>query len=198
MDTGNVLKWASSRKGLACLGAATLALAMLLWWAGRAHQRSTMRDLLNRSVPIISPPMELQFSARRPDNAAERSLMQPGVAAGYWVVRPSSRPGELEVLVTRAGQTYFSTVGSSIVAGFHAGTRLITSVDRIKDSGTTREISFTYAWTSSHPAVIVLGQLAPQLAHPYHGEAMLVRSGDSWQLVQWDLPDFEIALHQFQ
>lgn len=187
----------TARPVLAILSTILALLVTGGWWLWRAHQWAEVRDILNRSAPIISPPMELQFSARRRDTPGNRELLQPGLAAGFWVIRASSRAGELEVLLTREGQRYFSVVGNSIVAGFHAGTRLVTDIDSIEKFDTTRKAVFRYTWTSLHPAAAVLGSDVPATGRLYTGEAMLVRSDDRWRLAHWSMPDFEQLLRKF-
>lgn len=196
MDAATIVKWMRSGRGMACLSAVVLGLAALTWWAARTQQRSKMREILNSSAPITNPPMELQFPARQPDTPGRREALQPGVTSGYWVLRNTPASGQLEVLLTREGQKHFSTVGNTVVAGFHAGTRLVNSVDQITDTGTTRQLSFTYTWTSVQPGVAVLGSDTPALGRNYRGQALLVRSGDSWQLAHWSLPEFEFALQK--
>lgn len=187
-----------SPRRLAIPGAIILSVAVAGWGAHRLLVRSEMRALLNRSAPIINPAMELQFSARRPDSPATLELFQAGQAAGLWTIHSPDRNGSAVILLTTDGRRHFSTVGNTIVAGFRAGTRLVRSVSRIRDSDTTREVSFRYEWTSLHPAVSVLGQRAPVAGETYEGEAILVRGADGWQIAHWTTPDFEAAVRQFE
>ena len=189
-------QWTSGRRlALACLVIA--GLTALTWWIAQVHQRSQVRELLNKAGPIVSPPMELQFAARQPDSPDRLAVLAPGERAGYWIVRHNQPASEVDVLLTRTGQKYFSVVGKSVVATFHAGTRQITSVDGLKDSDTTREVSFTYIWTVVQPPTAVLGAATPSLGREYKGEAILVRSAGTWQLAHWSMPEFEEAISQF-
>jgi hypothetical protein len=191
-----IQKWKTGR-GLTILGASALALATLSWWAIRAHERSLMREVLNQSAPVISSPMELQFPARRADTPELRATLRAGVDAGFWIVRGGLAGNELEVFLTREGQKYFSVVGKSIVAAFRAGTRNVTAVTSIEETGTTRAVTFRYVWTSVQPATSVLGENTPTPGREYAGHAMLVHQGENWQLAHWSLPDFEDSLRQF-
>ena len=198
MDTGILMERIKSKQGLALIAVAALCLIVMIRLAILAHDRSAVQDVLNSSAPIISPPLELQFAARQPDNPDKRAVFMPGVAAGYWGIRSGAGSGGMEIILTREGQKLFTVVGSSIIAGFHAGTRHITKITKLEDTDTTREISFDYVWTSVQPATSVLGKRAPSTGQTYQGQAILVRSGESWQIAHWTMPELDDALKEFQ
>ncbi|MSO19641.1 MAG: hypothetical protein EXQ56_04140 [Acidobacteria bacterium] len=157
-----------------------------------------MIELLQKFTPLAKPPLEIQFPANLSSSEEIRALLTPGYDAGFWVVRGSHNGGQLEVRITRDGQRYFSTVGHRIVAGFGAGTRSITRIDTITDTPPTRRIEFRYVWIEIHPALAFLGTGTPMTGKEYAGDAMLVQTGDRWELAHWTTPEFDAAQKKFQ
>jgi hypothetical protein len=170
--------------------AAVLVALFLISQAYFSWRDSFLVSALNNSPAFASPEFPLEFSSRIQYDPL--TFVGRGARAGFWDWTPEG------LVLTTEGSRYFRIEGSRIISHAVAGRRRFSRFRERATQGPTERISFFYVWEELSPPTVALLFPPPQLGDEYLASAVLVRSGEQWEMSALETPDYDKPLQQLQ
>ncbi|MBI3935195.1 MAG: hypothetical protein HY316_10935 [Acidobacteria bacterium] len=170
--------------------AAVLLAVFLISQAYLTRRDRVMVSALDSPPAFATPELKLEFSKNIPYDPL--SFVGRGARAGFWTWTPQG----LEL--TPEGSKYFRMDGDRMVSQAAAGRRRFSRLRERTTHGENQQIVFFYQWEEITPATAALLFPPPKLGEEYLASAVLVPSGDAWQVSSLETRDFDEPLAHLQ
>jgi hypothetical protein len=170
--------------------AAALIAVFLISQAFLSWRDRFIVSALEKSPAFAAPEFPLEFSSKIQYDPL--TFVGRGARAGFWKWTPEG----LEL--TEDGSRYFRMEGERILSQAAAGRRRFSRLRERTTQGEHETITFFYKWEELSPPTVALLYPPPKLGDEYLASAVLVRSGESWEVTGLETRDFDEPLAHLQ
>jgi len=170
--------------------AAVLVALFLLSQAYFSWRDSFLSAALNNSPAFAAPEFPLEFSSKIQYDPL--TFVGRGARAGFWDWTPEG------LVLTPAGSRYFRMEGERIISQAVAGRRRFSRLRERTTQGASERVSFFYQWEELSPPTVALLYPPPILGDEYLASAVLVPSGEGWEVTALETRDFDEPLEHLQ